>query len=109
MQQLTKRKSTRQRQWQRQQQQRPRRFGMLNAVRTKHSVYVVVGNSSSRQTEALTVAEEEEAAALSSNVHLGKYCKQPPALQHSQFNLVSIGLSSLFRFQGKLKTLIGQC
>lgn len=45
---------------------------MLNAVRTKHSVYVV-GSSRSRQTVALIVeVEAEEAAALSSNVHLGK-------------------------------------
>lgn len=57
---------------QRQQPKRPSRFGMLNAVRTKHSVYVV-GSSRSRQTVALTVeVEAEEAAALSSNVHLGK-------------------------------------
>lgn len=45
---------------------------MLNAVRTKRSVYVV-GSSNSRKTVALTVeVEAEEAAALSSNVHLGK-------------------------------------
>lgn len=70
-QQLTKRSKTAlgRRQRQCQQQKRPSRFGMLNAVKTKHSVYVVVGSSNSRQTVALTVEE----AALSSNVHLGKH------------------------------------
>ncbi|KAL7729055.1 hypothetical protein ACLKA6_019887 [Drosophila palustris] len=55
---------------------------MLNAVKTKHSVYVVVGSSSSRKTVALTVEE----AALSSNVHLdyGEFKFSTTAAKHSK-------------------------
>ncbi|TDG46636.1 hypothetical protein AWZ03_006948 [Drosophila navojoa] len=58
---------------------------MLNAVRTNHSVYVV-GNSSSRKALAVTVAEEEEAAALSSIVHLdyGEFKFSTTSEKHSK-------------------------
>lgn len=88
---------------------------MLNAVRTKRSVYVV-GSSRSRKTVALTVeVEAEEAAALSSNVHLGKYCAEYSVLSYfacQTYFFVLLSLLLCFKATPEHRRgsqLIGQC